>query len=95
MSLETGRIGPLADGVVLAQYGDTSVLASVVSEHQLGESDFLALQVEYREKSFAQGIIPQTATRREGANTDYEILGARIIDRTLRPLFPKGYSYET
>ena len=94
LSLEVGRVGPLADAVVTARHGSTSLLASVVSKWELGGS-FLPLQVDYREKSFGSGTIPGTLNRREPGITDRETLAARAIDRTLRPLFPKGYFYDT
>lgn len=97
LSLETGRLATLADGAVYASHGDTAVLATAVADFsgvQEG-SDFLPLQVDYVEKMFASGRIPETFARREMGVTDKEILGSRIIDRTLRPLFPPGYFAET
>lgn len=96
MTLETNRIGTLADGVVLARMGDTSVLVSAVCGWRPSESgDFLPLQVDYREKAFAGGVIPSTYSRREANASDRETLAARIIDRSLRPLFAKGFNYDT
>jgi polyribonucleotide nucleotidyltransferase len=69
-------------------------MASIVARHDVLPSSFLPLSVEYREKSFAAGFIPSTWTRREGMISDREILGARILDRTVRPLFPKGFARE-
>ncbi|KAA0153051.1 hypothetical protein FNF27_07988 [Cafeteria roenbergensis] len=94
-SLETGRLGPFADGLVTARYGDSVVMASVVAKHEELPASFLPLSVEYREKSFAAGFIPTTWTRREGMLSDREILGARVLDRTVRPLFLKGFARET
>ena len=94
LTLEVGRVGTLADAVVLARYGSTTLLASAVSKWELGSS-FMPLQVDYREKAFGAGTIPGTATRRETGMSDRETLAARVIDRTLRPLFPKGYNYDT
>lgn len=95
LSLETGRLGPFADGLVTARYGDSVVMASVVAKHEELPASFLPLSVEYREKSFAAGFIPTTWTRREGMLSDREILGARVLDRTVRPLFLKGFARET
>lgn len=93
--LEAGRIGPLADAVVFAKYGNTSMLVSAVSANEVSPEDFLPLQVDYRERAFAYGQIPLTSTRREPNMSDRETLAARIIDRTIRPLFPEGYLNET
>jgi polyribonucleotide nucleotidyltransferase len=96
LTIETNRIGTLADGVVLARMGDTSVLVSAVCGWRPSETgDFLPLQVDYREKAFAGGVIPSTYSRREANASDRETLAARIIDRSLRPLFAKGFNYDT
>lgn len=96
LSLEVGKIGPLADAVVYARFGATSVLASAVSSWSPSASgSFLPLQVDYVEKAFAAGQIPTTFTRRESSSSDRELLAARAIDRSLRPLFDKGYFYDT
>jgi len=95
LTMTTGHLGPFADGLATARYGDSVVMASVVARHEVLPSSFLPLSVEYREKSFAAGFIPTTWTRREGMISDREILGARIIDRTARPLFLKGFPHET
>jgi len=85
-----------AHGAVFAQYGDTVVLATVVSAHQGREKvDFLPLTVDYQEKTFAAGRIPGGFFKREGRPSEKEILTSRLIDRALRPLFPKGYDKET
>jgi len=90
------RLARLADGAVVVKMGNTHVLATACSARTAGEgSDFLPLSVEYREKLMAVGRIPQTFNRREGAPKEREILVARAVDRPLRPLFPKGYFYET
>ena len=96
LSLEVGRVGPLADAVVFARFGATTVLASAVSSWSpaVGGS-FLPLQVDYIEKAFAAGQIPSTFTRRESSSSDRELLAARAIDRSLRPLFDSGYFYDT
>jgi len=96
LSLETGRLAKQAHGAVLAQYGDTVVLATVVSALQAREKvDFLPLTVDYQEKTFAAGRIPGGFFKREGRPSEKEILTSRLIDRAMRPLFPKGYDKET
>jgi polyribonucleotide nucleotidyltransferase len=96
LSLETGRLAKQAHGAVLAQYGETVVLATVVSAYQSREkSDFLPLTVDYQEKTFAAGKIPGGFFKREGRPSEKEILTSRLIDRAMRPLFPKGYDRET
>ncbi len=96
LSLETGRLARQAHGAVLAQYGDTVVLATVVSAYESKEStDFLPLTVDYIEKTFAAGRIPGGFFKREGRPSEKEILTSRLIDRAIRPLFPKGYDRET
>ncbi|MCL5045062.1 MAG: polyribonucleotide nucleotidyltransferase [Deltaproteobacteria bacterium] len=96
LSLESGRLARQAHGAVLAQYGDTVVLAAVVSAYDVGrEVDFLPLTVDYQEKTFAGGRIPGGFFKREGRPSEKEILTSRLIDRALRPLFPKGYDRET
>jgi polyribonucleotide nucleotidyltransferase len=96
LSLETGRLAKQAHGAVLAQYGDTVVLATVVSAYQGRDKvDFLPLTVDYQEKTFAAGKIPGGFFKREGRPSEKEILTSRLIDRAMRPLFPKGYDKET
>jgi len=96
LSLETGRLAKQAHGSVLAQYGDTMVLATVVSAYQGRDKiDFLPLTVDYQEKTFAAGKIPGGFFKREGRPSEKEILTSRLIDRSMRPLFPKGYDKET
>jgi len=96
LSLETGRLAKQAHGAVLAQYGDTIVLATVVSAYQGREKvDFLPLTVDYQERTFAAGKIPGGFFKREGRPSEKEILTSRLIDRAMRPLFPKGYDKET
>ncbi len=92
LSIETGRLAKQAHGSALVQYGDTMVLATVVFEpKELGEVDFFPLMVDYREKTYAAGKIPGGFIKREGRPTNKEILTMRMIDRPIRPLFPKGY----
>ncbi len=96
LSLETGRLAKQSHGSVLAQYGDTVVLATVVSAYEARpQVDFLPLTVDYQEKTFAAGKIPGGFFKREGRPSEREILTSRLIDRSMRPLFPKGYDCET
>ena len=96
LSLETGRLARQAHGSVLASYGDTVVLATAVSQYEARPNmDFLPLTVDYVEKTFAAGKIPGGFFKREGRASDKEILTSRLIDRSMRPLFPKGYDRET
>jgi len=94
--LETGKIARQADGAVLATYGETSVLATVVGakEEKPGQ-DFFPLTVNYQEKTFAAGKIPGGFFKREGRPTEKETLTSRLIDRPIRPLFAPGYKNET
>jgi polyribonucleotide nucleotidyltransferase len=94
LSLETGRMAKLADGAVVARYGDTMVLATAQSSKAREDIDFFPLTVEYREKPAAAGKFPGGFFKREGRPTTKEILGCRIIDRAIRPLFPDGYKAE-
>src|SRR5690348_6493958 len=94
--LETGRIARQADGAVLATYGETTVLATVVSAKAPKPGvDFFPLTVNYQEKAFAAGRIPGGYFKREGRPTERETLLSRLIDRPIRPLFPEGYRNET
>lgn len=95
-SLEVGRFAKQANGAVMVSYGDTKVLAvAVATDEPVVGQDFLPLSVEYREKSSAVGKIPGGFIKREGKPTEKEILSARLIDRPIRPLFPKNYRNET
>src|SRR5215203_3392837 len=94
--LETGKIARQADGAVLATYGDTTVLATVVAAKQPREGvDFLPLTVDYQEKYYAAGRIPGGYFKREGRPTEKETLVSRLIDRPIRPLFADGWRNET
>jgi polyribonucleotide nucleotidyltransferase len=94
--LETGKIARQADGAVVAQYGDTVVLATVVADRTPKEGlDFFPLTIDYQEKAYSAGKIPGGFFKREGRPTEKEILTSRLIDRPIRPLFPKGFYYET
>src|ERR1700739_1678039 len=96
LSLETGRLAKQAHGAVLAQYGETVVLATVVSAYDARPNiDFLPLTVDYQERTFAAGKIPGGFFKREGRPSETAILTSRLIDRAMRPLFPKGFDQET
>lgn len=94
--LETGKIAKQADGAVVAQCGDTVVLATVVSDKVEKKGlDFSPLTIDYQEKAYAAGKIPGGFFKREGRPSEKEVLTSRLIDRPLRPLLPKGFFYET
>src|SRR5690349_849229 len=94
--LETGKIARQADGAVLATYGGTTVLATVVFEKKPKAGlDFFPLTVNYQEKTFAAGKIPGGFFKREGRPTEKEVLTSRLIDRPIRPLFHESYRNET
>ncbi|MFC1830096.1 polyribonucleotide nucleotidyltransferase, partial [Thermodesulfobacteriota bacterium] len=96
MSVQTGKVAKQASGSVVVQYGETIVLVTVVSSNDERKIDFLPLTVEYQEKIYAAGRIPGNYFRREiGRPSEKETLTARLIDRPIRPLFPKGYRKET
>ena len=96
LKLETGRVARQADGAVLATYGETSVLATVVAAKEARTGiDFFPLTVNYQEKTFAAGKIPGGYFKREGRPTEKETLTSRLIDRPIRPLFAKGFKHET
>ena len=94
--LETGVMAKQANGSVVARYGDTVVLATAVSSKVARENvDFLPLTVDYQEKAYSAGRIPGGFFKREGRQTEKEVLTSRLIDRPLRPLFPDGYFFDT
>ena len=94
--LETGKIARQADGAVLATYGGTTVLATVVFEKKPKPGlDFFPLTVNYQEKAFAAGKIPGGFFKREGRPSEKEVLTSRLIDRPIRPLFPESFRNET
>ena len=97
LSIEAGKMALQANGAVMVRYGETMVLVTVVSTDEIRERiDFVPLTVEYQEKGYAAGRIPGNYFRREiGRPSEKETLTARIIDRPIRPLFPKDYRYET
>ena len=93
--LETGKVARQADGAVVASYGDTVVLATVVGARNAKPGqDFFPLTVNYQEKFFAAGRIPGGFFKREGRPTEKETLVSRLIDRPIRPLFPQGFRNE-
>jgi polyribonucleotide nucleotidyltransferase len=96
MVIESGRMAKQANGAVTVRYGDSMVISTVCAdtEPRLG-FDFFPLTVEYREKSYAAGKIPGGFFKREGRPSEKEILSARLIDRPIRPLFPKDFRGET
>ncbi len=95
LMIEAGRMARQADGAVLVQFGETTILATVVAEKKATKLPFFPLTVEYREKSYAAGKIPGGFFKREGRPGEKEVLSARQIDRSIRPLFPKGFNNET
>src|SRR5208282_5230831 len=91
LAIETGTLAKLADGAVTVLYGDSVVFAAVVRASPREGIDFFPLQVDYRERRAAAGKFPGGFMKREGRPSTKEILTARLIDRPLRPLFPKGF----
>ena len=95
ISIETGKLAKQADGSVMLRMGNTMLLATVcAAKDAVPGTDFMPLQVEYREKYAANGRFPGGFTRREGKASDEEILTCRLVDRALRPLFPSNYHAE-
>jgi len=96
LSIQAGKVAKQASGSVQVQYGDTIVLVTVVAANEERAADFLPLSVEYQEKIYAAGRIPGNYFRREiGRPSEKETLTARLIDRPIRPLFPKQWRFET
>ena len=96
LSIQAGKVAKQASGSVLVRYCDTMVLVTVVSANDERDTNFLPLSVEYQEKIYAAGRIPGNYFRREiGRPSEKETLTARLIDRPIRPLFPKEYRFET
>lgn len=94
--IETGKLAKLADGAVTVQMGETIVMVSAVSQTKIREGQtWFPLSVEYKERASAAGTFPGGYFKREGRPTEKEILTCRMTDRPLRPLFPKGYLYDT
>lgn len=95
LTIETGKLAKQANGAVLVSYGETVILATAVTSKDPVEGiDFFPLTVEYREKAYAAGKIPGGFFKREGKPSENEVLSSRIIDRTIRPLFPDGFRNE-
>jgi len=96
LSIQTGKVAKQASGSVVVKYGESTVLATAVSSNDERNVGFLPLSVEYQEKIYAAGRIPGNYFRREiGRPSEKETLTARLIDRPIRPLFPKYYNFET
>ena len=95
LSIETGRLAKLVSGSVTLRYGDTLLLVTAQARDEKSTLDFLPLTVEFEERHYAVGKIPGSFQRREGRPGEKAILSARITDRQIRPLFPKGYRHET
>ncbi|XP_072907131.1 polyribonucleotide nucleotidyltransferase 1, mitochondrial isoform X3 [Hemitrygon akajei] len=95
LEISTGKLARFADGSAMVQLGDTSVMVTAVSKTKPTSSQFMPLVVDYRQKAAAAGRIPTTYLRKELGYTDSEILTSRVIDRSIRPLFPSGYFYDT
>jgi polyribonucleotide nucleotidyltransferase len=96
LTIETGKMARQAHGAVIVTYGDTKVLCTVVSASKMRDGqDFFPLTVNYQEKFYAAGKIPGSFFRRERGSSERETLICRLIDRPMRPLFPKGYMFET
>lgn len=92
LTVETGRLAKQASGAVLVQYGDTCVLATATASKEPREGiDFFPLTVDYEERLYAVGKIPGGFIKREGRPSEKAILSSRLVDRPIRPLFPKGY----
>lgn len=95
LEISSGRLARFADGSAIVQLGETSVMVTAVSKTKPSPSQFMPLVVDYRQKAAAAGRIPTNYLRRELGTTDNEILTSRLIDRSIRPLFPAGYFYDT
>src|SRR3982750_2846299 len=95
MTIETGQLAEQASGACTVRYGETIILAAVVTAKEPREGmDFFPLTVDYEEKMYAAGKIPGGFIKREGRPTEAAILASRLTDRPIRPLFPKGYRAE-
>ncbi|XP_016106691.1 polyribonucleotide nucleotidyltransferase 1, mitochondrial [Sinocyclocheilus grahami] len=95
MEISTGKLARFADGCAVIKLGETSVMVTAVSKTKPAAAQFMPLVVDYRQKAAAAGRIPTNYLRRELGTTDSEILTSRLIDRSIRPLFPAGYFYDT
>ncbi len=95
LSFETGRVAKQANGSVLVRHADTVVLVAVVASREPDlDRGYFPLFVDYREKTYAAGKIPGGFFKREGRPRDKEIISARLVDRSVRPLFPEGFKNE-
>ena len=95
LTLETGKIARQADGAIIATYGETVVISTVVGSKKVDEEiDYFPLSVNYQEKYYAAGKIPGGYFKREARPTESETLISRLIDRPIRPLFPEGFRNE-
>ncbi|QUX19225.1 polyribonucleotide nucleotidyltransferase [Staphylococcus haemolyticus] len=94
LTIETGQLAKQTNGAVLVRYGDTVVLSTAVASKEPRDGDFFPLTVNYEEKMYAAGKIPGGFKKREGRPGDEATLTARLIDRPIRPLFPKGYRHD-
>lgn len=95
LKLSSGKLARFSDGCAVGQIGDTSVMVAAVSKNKSNFLSYVPLTVDYRQKSSSAGKIPHNFLRRELGASEKEILTARLIDRSIRPLFPQGYSYDT
>src|SRR6202171_6460762 len=96
LTIETGKLAKLADGSVTVRSGESIILVAAVSATFIKEGqDFFPLTVDYRDKAAAAGTFPGGYFKREGRPSEKETLTSRMTDRPLRPLFPKGYLYDT
>ena len=96
LTLETGKIARQADGAVLVTIGETVVLCTAVAAKKPKEGcDFFPLTVNYQERTYSAGKIPGGFIKRETRPSEYEVLTSRLIDRPIRPLFPKGFYHDT
>ncbi|MGK0169684.1 MAG: polyribonucleotide nucleotidyltransferase [Gammaproteobacteria bacterium] len=95
LTIETGEIAKQASGSVVVSMGDTVVLVTIVASRESSGRDFFPMTVDYQEKTYAAGKIPGGFFKREGRPAEKEILTCRLIDRPMRPLFPKGFNNET
>ncbi|XP_006736165.1 polyribonucleotide nucleotidyltransferase 1, mitochondrial isoform X2 [Leptonychotes weddellii] len=95
LEISSGKLARFADGSAVVQSGDTAVMVTAVSKTKPSLSQFMPLVVDYRQKAAAAGRIPTNYLRREIGSSDKEILTSRVIDRSIRPLFPAGYFYDT
>ena len=94
VTLKSGKIARQASGAVIANMGDTTVMVTMVARKEDNDRDFFPLAVDYEERTYAAGKIPGSFFKREGRPSEKAILTCRLMDRPLRPLFPKGFSQE-